>query len=485
MAAPTAAPPVRLNSRALSTHVDQVWERDIVPALAEYIRIPNKSPLFDPQWRENGHMDRAVALVEEWCRRRPVRGLQVETVRLPGRTPLLFMEVPAFGEAAGADTVLLYGHLDKQPEMTGWREGLGPWTPVRDGDKLYGRGGADDGYAAFASLLALEALQKQGAPHARCVALIEATEESGSVDLPAYVDHLRGRIGQVGLVVCLDSGCGDYERLWGTVSLRGIVAGLLKVEILREGVHSGDASGIVASSFRILRQLLSRLENERTGAVIKDFHVEVPADRRKQAAAVARALKNAVWEKYPFVDGARPVSDRLLDLVLNRTWRPALSVTGADGLPAPQSAGNVLRPYTTVKISLRVPPTADPAQATRRLKELLEADPPYGARVAFDAEAGAPGWNAPPLQPWLAQALERASRTYYRKPAVHWGEGGSIPFMGMLGERYPRAQFFVTGVLGPASNAHGPNEFLHVPYARKLTCCVAQVLVDHAARASG
>ncbi|TAH39769.1 MAG: M20/M25/M40 family metallo-hydrolase [Planctomycetota bacterium] len=477
-----AAPSAAVNGKSLLQYVDGVWERDIVPAITDYIRIPNKSPLFDPQWREHGHMERAVALIEDWCRRRAIRGLKVGTVRLPDRTPLIFIEIPASGDhaAPGADTVLLYGHLDKQPEMTGWRAGLDPWTPVREGDKLYGRGGADDGYAAFASLCAIEALQKQGVAHARCVVLIEATEESGSYDLPAYVEHLAARIGSPSLVVCLDSGCGDYERLWSTTSLRGIVAGNLRVQILGEGVHSGDASGIVPSSFRILRSLLSRLENEKTGAVIKDFHVEVPEQRRLQARKAAKVLKDSVHSKFPFVEGARPISDKVVELILNRTWKPALAITGAAGLPALQDAGNVLRPYTAVKISLRVPPTCEPRAATARLKAILETDPPYGAHVSFEAEKGSVGWNAPALAPWLEQATDRASRAFYKKPAVYLGEGGSIPFMGMLGEKYPQAQFLITGVLGPGSNAHGPNEFLHLAYAKKLTCCVAQVVADHA-----
>jgi acetylornithine deacetylase/succinyl-diaminopimelate desuccinylase-like protein len=400
----------------------------------------------------------------------------------PGRTPLIFIDIPGDPDA-GDETVLLYGHLDKQPEMTGWREGLGPWQPVREGDKLYGRGGADDGYSAFASLTALEALARQGIAHARCVVLIEACEESGSPDLPAYVDHLAARIGTPSLVVCLDSGCGDYERLWGTTSLRGMVTGDLQIEVLREGVHSGDASGIVASSFRILRQLLSRLEDEDSGAVRPALlHCEIPADRRAQAQRMAEVLREGVFSKYPFAGEMGPVSTDPAELILNRTWRPALSITGMDGIPATVDAGNVLRPTTTAKLSLRLPPTVDGHAASAGVKQLLEADPPYGARVHFEAEAPATGWNAPAFDPWLEQALERASQAYFGRSAVFMGEGGSIPFMGMLGERFPAAQFLITGVLGPGSNAHGPNEFLHVPTGRRLTACVASVLADHAQR---
>jgi len=458
------------------------WERDILPALESYIAIPNKSPAFDPEWASRGHMEAAVGLIGGWCRECPVPGLQVEVVRLPGRTPLLWMEVP--GEVD--DTVLLYGHLDKQPEMTGWAEGLAPFTPVRRGERLYGRGGADDGYAAFASVLALELLARAGLPHARCVILIEACEESRSPDLPAYVEHLSERIGEPSLVVCLDSGCGSYDRLWGTTSLRGMVTGDLRVEVLEEGVHSGDAGGIVPSSFRLLRRLLSRLEDEQSGAILPPIlHAEIPADRVAQAGRVAEVLGEAVHSKFPFAGGTTAMGTSGPEQVLNRTWRPALAVTGAAGLPAIADAGNVLRPYTEAKLSLRLPPGVDGDQATARVKALLEADPPCGARVRFEPDAAASGWNAPPLAGWLERALEGASQAYFGRSAVFMGEGGSIPFMGMLGARFPGAQFLITGVLGPESNAHGPNEFLHVPTGQRLTACVAQVLAEHAGRSAG
>jgi acetylornithine deacetylase/succinyl-diaminopimelate desuccinylase-like protein len=421
-------------------------------------------------------MDQAVELIERWCRAREIEGLSVEVVRLEGRTPVIYMEIPG----ASDDTVLLYGHLDKQPEMVGWADDLGPWKPVRKGDKLYGRGGADDGYAAFASLTAIEALQRQQVPHARCVVLIEACEESGSFDLPFYIEALADRIGEPSLVVCLDSGCGDYERLWSTTSLRGIVNGTLRVELLTEGVHSGDAGGVVPSSFRVARELLARVEDAATGEIrLRQLHVDIPRARRDQAASAAEVLGERVWKKFPFADGVRAVAGGPAELVLNRTWRPALEVTGAGGLPAIERAGNVLRPFTTLKLSLRVPPRSDAAAAARVLKHALESDPPYGARVEFHADEPGQGWDAPPLAPWLVRAVDRASLHAFGAPAAYMGEGGSIPFMGMLGDRFPEAQFLITGVLGPRSNAHGPNEFLHIPTAKRLTACIAQVLADH------
>lgn len=460
----------------ISAFVNRQWDEEIVPKLIDYIRIPNKSPSFDPDWQQHGYMEEAVTLVEDWCKSRPLEGLTVEVVRLPERTPLIYMEVPGQSD----DTVLLYGHLDKQPEMTGWREGLGPWIPHIENDRLYGRGGADDGYAAFASLTALEALQREGIPHGRAVIIIEACEESGSYDLPFYIDALADRIGAPDLVVCLDSGCGNYEQLWLTTSLRGMAAGVLNVEVLQEGVHSGDASGIVPSSFRVLRQLLARIDNDDDGVVTPaEFQAPVPEQRVRQAQQAAQVLGDQVYAKFPFVEGMRPADNDLTELVLNRTWRAALSVTGGAGMPDVGNAGNVLRPGTRVKLSLRLPPTVNAHQASAELKSILEADPPYGAQVTFDAESAGNGWNAPAVAPWLAAAVDQASQRHFGKDAVYMGEGGSIPFMGMLGEKYPEAQFLITGVLGPQSNAHGPNEFLHIPMGKRVTSCVADVLHAH------
>ncbi len=469
-----------MTSPELDRYVSAKWDEDIVPQLVDYIRIPNKSPMFDKDWVAHGYMDAAVALMEKWAKAQPVQGLQVEVVRLEGRTPLIYLEIPATGDSTGEDTVLLYGHLDKQPEMTGWDADLGPWTPVLRGDKLFGRGGADDGYAIFGSLAAIAALEAQDLPHARCVILIEACEESGSYDLPAYVDHLAARIGKPSLVVCLDSGCGNYEQLWCTTSLRGLAGGNLAVKVLSEGVHSGDASGVVPSSFRVLRELLSRIEDETTGKIKLDgLFVEVPPARIEQARKVAEVLGNEVFDKFPFLDGMVPMSDDLAELVLNRTWRPALSVTGVAGMPPLESAGNVLRPFTAVKLSLRLPPTLNGKLAGELLQKTLLENPPYGAHVELELEKASAGWNAPAMSPWLSQAIDDASQAAFGKPAMYMGEGGSIPFMGMLGEKFPGAQFMITGVLGPHSNAHGPNEFLHIPMGKKVTACVARVIAAH------
>lgn len=467
-------------------HVANAFASDINERLCEYIAIPAKSPAFDPEWEKNGHIESAVRLLERWAKARTIAGLEVEIVRLPGRTPVLVCTIPAFGLPADAndDPVLLYGHFDKQPEMVGWDKS-GPWEPRRDGDKLYGRGGADDGYSTFAALTAIEALQANGGSHQRLFVLIEGCEESGSYDLPAYVDHLAARIGTPSLVIALDSGAGDYERLWMTTSLRGMVAGTLEVQVLTQGVHSGDASGIVPSSFRIARHLLDRIEDARTGRILlESFHQEIPSVRRAQAADQAKILGDALYTRFPWAGTTAPMGDPkdLAALALARTWTPTLSVTGADGLPAIGSAGNVLRPLTRLKLSLRLPPGVDGAAATAELKTVLEADPPYGSQVRFEPETPADGWRAPAESEWLTRALQDASAAYFGAPAAYLGEGGTIPFMAMLGEKFPKAEFMITGVLGPQSNAHGPNEFLHLPTAEKLTASVADVLARHVKR---
>lgn len=466
-----------MDATAAREPVERCWETSIVPALERYIAIPALSPAFDPDWAAHGELERAVALAVEWVQSRRVAELAIEVVRLPGRTPVLLLELPGDVD----DTVLLYGHLDKQPEMTGWSDGLGPWSPVRRGDRLYGRGGADDGYAVFASVAALELLRAQRVRHARCVVLIETCEESGSYDLPFYMQHLRERIGRPSLVVGLDSGCGNYEQLWRTTSLRGIAAGALRVQVLGEGVHSGDAGGVVPSSFRIARQLLDRIEDAATGAIRPAcFGAEIPAERVAQAEVAARVLGDSLFTRFPFAPGVAPTTREGRELILRRTWQPVLEVTGAAGLPAPLHAGNVLRPETTLKLSLRVPPTVDAAAATDAMGALLTGDPPYGARVEWTPEAPAQGWNAPPSAPWLDDALQRASQEWFGREAVAMGEGATIPFMAMLGAQFPEAQFLITGVLGPGANAHGPNEFLHLGAAKRLTGCVASVVAAHA-----
>jgi acetylornithine deacetylase/succinyl-diaminopimelate desuccinylase-like protein len=464
-----------MDAKQTKQHVDQFWDREIIPTISKYIEIPNVSPLYEKDWRPN--MLKAVTLAKEWVEAQKIPNSKLEVFTPDDRTPLLFLEVE--GSHPG-DPILLYGHLDKQPPMVGWDPDLGPWKPVLRDNKLYGRGGADDGYAIFAVVSAIKALKAQNASHPRLVAIIECCEESGSYDLPYYVNSLAPRIGTPGLIICLDSGCGNYDQFWTTTSLRGMLAGDLTVSILREGVHSGDASGVVPSSFRILRSLLSRFEDQETGRIIPPWmHVEIPPNRIAEAKRTAEVLGSAVYDKFPFVEKSWPMSDDPVELILNRTWRPTLSIIGQAGMPDVSVAGNVLRPKTSLKLSIRLPPTLKANGLVDRLKMLFERNPPYGAHVSFTSDKASAGWEAPATAPWLEDSIERASNLFFGKGSCTNGEGGSIPFMGMLGEKFPKAQFAITGVLGPASNAHGPNEFLHIPAGKNLTASVAHIIEDY------
>lgn len=482
----------------LQQSIDRQWDASILPELMEYVRIPAKSPAFDASWAEHGHIKAVVDMALSWARAQSSRAgespvladIQIEVIQIQDKTPCIFFDLPATGSFGSDQTVLFYGHLDKQPEMSGWKDHLGPWKPVVEHGRLYGRGSADDGYALYASLAALASLDRYAVMRPRCVGIIETCEESGSPDLPDYLDYLKSRLGDVHMVIGLDSGCGNYEQLWVTTSLRGLIGGVLSVEILEEGVHSGNASGIVPSSFRIARRLLNRIDDVDTGRVLSDaFHAAIPSERVEQAKQAGAILGDTIWTQFPWVtcshapagydqacQMAQPMTSDPVEAILNRTWRPALSVTGAAALPSFDMAGNVLRPKTALKLSMRIPPTVDAERASAELKRILEQDAPYQARVRFEPDWAASGWHAPPMAGPLRNLLDDLSMKTFSRPAAYMGEGGTIPFMNMLGCHFPNAQFLITGVLGPQSNAHGPNEFLDIAYAKALTRLVAGVV---------
>tara|TARA_B100000123_G_scaffold214467_1_gene163021 strand:+ start:167 stop:1567 length:1401 start_codon:yes stop_codon:yes gene_type:complete len=464
-----------MNSENLKKHIHDFWDSEIVPTLVDYIKIPNKSPSFDPDWEKHGHMDKVLNLAANWTEKNKPVGSEMIIKKSPGRTPLLLLDIPGTKEG----NILMYGHLDKQPEMEGWNDDLGPWKPVIKDEKLYGRGGADDGYALFASIASINALKEQKIDHPRILVLIEFSEESGSPDLPHYMDSCSDIIGSPDLVICLDSGAGDYKRFWTTTSLRGLIGLKMKVGVLKEGVHSGGASGHVPSSFRVARSLLSRLEDEKTGEILlEELNTEIPNYRIEETKNLVSILGNEVVEEFPWKNGMKPSTDDNVEGVLRRTWRPALSIVGSDGMPSTANAGNVLRPYTTLQLSMRIPPMVDPKKAVDAIEKVLEDDIPYGASVELEFEEAAEGWNAPESKTWLLNAIEKASKEYFNQMPCTIGEGGTIPFMAMLGKQFPKAQFVITGVLGPQSNAHGPNEFLHIPFAKNLTCCISSIITD-------
>lgn len=472
-----------MDNTQVRTTVERTWDAEILPSLSELVTIPAVSVAFDAKWAENGHLDAAAEHVRAWLAARGIPGATVEILRLPERTPVVLMDVPASeGMPADGGTVLLYGHLDKQPPVGGWSDGLGPWTPVVRGDRLYGRGAADDGYSGYAATAAIEALRAAGGKHARCLVLLETSEESGSPDLEAYLEAYRERLGAISLVVCLDSGGQDYERLWLTTSLRGLVSTTVTVQVLDTGQHSGMASGIVPSSFRIMRQLLDRVEDAATGEILlPELHGAVPAERDAEMKALAELAPGAAKAAFPLVDGMSPASDDDYELMVNNSWRPTLSIIGAAGLPLPEDSGNVLRPFTTLKLSFRLPPSVDPKTALAAVERALTTDVPYGAKVTLSAPEDGPGWNAPPTAPWLQESLDSLSQMVFGgNPWLSMRLGGSIPFMGSLAVAYPEAQFVVTGALSNDSNPHVPDEWLHIPQAKRVTESVAHLLDAHA-----
>jgi acetylornithine deacetylase/succinyl-diaminopimelate desuccinylase-like protein len=470
-----------VEQETVRTDVNRRWDDEVLPSLAGLVEIPALSPAFDREWAGHGQLRRVVDHVRAWIAAQDLPGATLEVVELAGRSPLLLVDVPATTGAGDRGTVLLYGHLDKQPPVGGWADGLGPWTPVfRDG-KLYGRGVADDGYSAYAATTALQAVRAGGGEHARAVLLLETGEESGSPDLPAYMEHLAGRLGDVTFVVCLDGGGGDYERMWLMSSLRGLVKLTVTVRVLDAAQHSGLASGIVPSSFRILRQLLDRVEDASTGEIlIPEFNAPIPADRRAAAETLAAMDPGGPKRLFPLTAGMRPAADDDVELILNNTWRPTLSVTGAAGLPEPADASNVLRTHTSLTLSLRTPPLADAKAAGAALVQALTTDVPYGAAVEITDFVAENGWNAPGFAPWLSEAMDSISDRVFGRGYGSLGIGGSIPFMEMLSRRYPEAQILVTGALGADSNAHVPNEWLNIGFARQITQAVAHLLGAHA-----
>jgi acetylornithine deacetylase/succinyl-diaminopimelate desuccinylase-like protein len=452
---------------------------DALPTLTEYVTIPCLSPAFDPEWSRTGAIDDAVELFARWAEQRRIPGLSVSIRRLEGRTPALVIDVPATPGVPG--TALLYGHLDKQPPLGEWSTGLAPFTPVRREEILYGRGTADDGYALFSALGAIESLCDRDLPHARCVVIIEASEESGSPDLEAHLDALGSELGDVDLVLCLDSGALDYDRLWVTTSLRGNLVVTVRVDVLDHGVHSGEASGVVPSSFRILRQLLDRIEDPVTGEILLDeLSARPPASALAAAAHLSAELDDPLARHFPVVDGLELMGRDGAERLIRQSWSAALSVTGMDGIPSVAEGGNVLRASTTAKLSLRLPPNVDAVAAQEALVRALRIEPPSNARIHVEAEQPAQGWLAKEPERWLSDAVVEGSLDGFSHPPGFLGEGGSIPFLASLGQRFPAAEFLAVGVLGPGSNAHGIDEALHLPTVYGVTAAMARVLSAHA-----
>lgn len=474
---PSAAPEP---DRPLPRAAIAAWRRSL-PEFAELVAVPALSPAFDPDGARSAHLAAAAALLRESAVRTGLPGLSAEVVTLEGLSPTVCVTVPATPGLEDAPPALLYGHYDRQPPLGPWRAGLAPFSPVIEGDRLYGRGAADDAWAAFGAFGALVGLAETGQAHRRVVLLVEGSEESGSPDLPAYLDRLRPEIGRPDLVVALDTGGPTDDRLWRSASLRGLVNLVLRVSVLAESVHSGSLGGVVPDSFRIVRRLLDRLEDPQTGRVrLAELWADPPPDVRRQAESLAAELGDADLRQLSTRPGLRLDGESPADRLLRRTWEPTLAVIGQDGLPPLAEAGNVLRPTTALGLSVRLPPTVSAESAAEALRATLAADPPSGAEVGVEVISTGDGFFAGRLPEWLTRALDDASQATFGRPAGVTGEGGSIPFLAALGARYPEAAIVATGVLTPGTNAHGPNESLHLPTAERVTACLAWLLAAQA-----
>ena len=464
-----------MSNTILSNLIEHHWEDDTLDALIDFVRLPAKSPAFDADWESHGFLKTACQKAALWGQKRFPQAT-FEVLEAPGKTPCLFFDIPAQGEASEA-AAFFYGHLDKQPEAAGWTKNRAPFKPVIEEGRLYGRGCADDGYSIYAALTAVKALEEAKMPHPRCCGLIETREESGSEDLPHWLATVAPRCGKVGLVTVLDSAAGDYERLWITASFRGIVAATLRVKVLRHGLHSGTASGIAPESFMIARELLSRVENCATGEITDPaFNCPIPAERRNQIDAAAKLLADKVTDDFPWAGNTQPRFATISENLLAQTWKPQLAIIGAEGIPSLQEAGNVLRPETALRLSIRIPPCVDPEKALASLKAKLTENIPYGAEASIENTQAASGWNAPLEAPWFTKAVEEIGHSVFGTPSAYIAEGGSIPILNLFADTFPGSQMFVTGVLGPASNAHGPDEMLDIGYTVKLTTAVANLL---------
>ena len=453
--------------------IEEAWQGDALEALAEFVRLPAKSPDFDPDWEQNGVLLRALEDAARWAKVRFPEGT-FEILSAPGVTPVLWVDIP--GTPPGRPA-LFYGHFDKQPEAGEWSEGLAPFEPVLRDGRLYGRGTADDGYSFYAALTAARAMDEAGRKRPRIMGVFETREESGSGDLPHYLPELSKRAGRPSVLTVLDLGIQDKTRLWRTQSLRGVVTFTLKVEVLASGVHSGVTSGIVPSSFAVMRTLLDRLEDPATGRVkVASMHVPEPTRHMPALRRLAELSGEDLWKRFPWAGETEPRSFDPLELLLKNGWQPTLSILGAEGLPPVKEAGALIRPSTTLKLSFRIPPGVDAQKAAEDAVALVTTNVPSKAKVTVANLHAEPGFEAPAGAEWLDAAWSKASEELFRETAEDVFDGATIGILPKFVKAFGPCPFLCTGVLGTEDNAHAPDESVSLEYLTKLTCAVASVL---------
>ena len=468
----------QLNADKTREIIDAHWDNWYVKGLCEFIEVPNLTPMVDPNYLTNGLNEKAMALVDDYINKLEIKGISKKIFQPDGMTPLIVYAVDK-AEGGSDAQIMFYGHLDKQPWMDGWDEGLGPTKPVIRGEYLYGRGGGDDGYSPFSTMLAIKNAQLQGIKHSRIVLVLETEEESGSPNLINLLNIAKDFIGNPDYLFCLDSGAFDYNQLWLTSSLRGITLMDVTVKAGKGGYHSGEVGGIVPETFRVMRHLLNRLDDPKTGLPMEELNTELPAYARPEAERMVALSGEAMCKKYKMEEGVKYCSqDNLVEMYLNNTWRANLSVTGAGGLPDYNRAGNVVRPQTTLRLSYRLPPNMDCHKAAAIVKQKLTTDVPHDCIVEIKGDHNGNGWCMKDPEPWFHDVINNASKNFYDREYGSYGMGGSIPFLSQLGGLYPNTFIVALGLLGPQSNAHAPNESVNLTYAKKLTMCMSHILVD-------
>lgn len=458
----------------LKESIQKFWSKEALPALMDFIRLPAKSTAFDPQWKENGYLKGACEFAANWIQK-TVPDAKCEILEFDGKTPCLFVEIDGYQNSD--KTVAFYGHLDKQPEAKGWREGLGPWTPVLEGEYLYGRGASDDGYSVYAMITAIEGLRRCKMPYPRIVAIFETQEESGSEDLPDYLLALKERIGSPECFIILDNQCGDYERLWLNTSLRGTITGTLTVKAMDFGIHSGTFSGITPDSVSIAQALVARIHDPITGRVLlKSLHTTIPELRVQQLKEVANELGDNIWKSAPLLPGVSPKHASNHENLIHSIWEPTLTIIGIDGMPSIKDAGSVIQGQVALRLSFRTPPNIDMNQAMNDIVQCLTQDIPYGCQTTWNDLECNPGWSAPSQKGKFERLFSEAAFDVFNKKTLSNGQGASIGFVHKFEELFPATEIVLIGVLGPQSNAHAPDESLNIRYVQQLIQTISIVL---------
>ena len=449
-----------------------------LPWTKKFVAVPNTSKAFDPEWETNGRLETACQLCIEYAQAIQIEGIELEMHKDPGVSPLLLGRV-APSKQVGSIRIVTYGHLDKQPyHSEEWEEGLHPTTPVEKNGYLYGRGAVDDGYNFFTVLAVLKAFQELRIPHDEFLLFYECNEESGCTDIAHYLNKLKEQIGAPDVMFCLDEGSVSNQMFSLSTSLRGALNFSLKVSVLEKSMHSGVASGIVPSSFRIARELLERIESGKTGEMVPELQVPVPEQKLKEASANAKLNGSGIHTSLCMCKGVQPVTLNLEELYLNNVWKAQMEVIGQGGIPSLAQAGNVLRDHTELLVSLRTPPTLSCTAAFDTIKNILTSQVPYNAKVEVEMESFGDGWFSGHLSAALISTVDKHSMEVFGNPALLYGSGCTIPFIHLIQQQLPKTLLLVTGADLPDSGIHGPNERLDIEFLVRFAKTFACILVD-------